>query len=93
MTSAERKQKILALQAEIKAKQQELWALEKDCSHEMRPLTKKELADEWMSVSATCLICNEDFGWRCKNSPTSICEYDDEGSEYCIHCQQPSERK
>jgi hypothetical protein len=44
-----------------------------DCSHKLRPLKPDELADDWMSISAICTICREDFGWRCKLSPDGIC--------------------
>ena len=40
-----------------------------------KPLTKKELADEWMSVSAVCTQCNKYYGWRCKKSPDGVCHY------------------
>ncbi len=47
------------------------------CTHEkFRPLTKGELTDRWMSIGAYCQICGKDFGWRCKESPDSVCHYE-----------------
>jgi hypothetical protein len=90
-------ERLARLKIEAREKQQELWSVEQElqekCKHRFRPLTKKELADQWMSVGARCLDCGMDFGWRCKVSPTGYCEYGDDGSEYCIHCEHPSERK
>ncbi len=49
--------------------------LKATCKHEFKPLTPKQLADKWMSEGAHCLICNEGFGWRCKESPDGVCHY------------------
>lgn len=38
-------------------------------------MTKKQLADQWMSVSAYCLVCVSHLGWRCKESPDGVCHY------------------
>lgn len=46
-----------------------------ECKHEFKPLTDKQLADKWMSVSATCIHCKNDFGWRCIKSPDGACHY------------------
>jgi hypothetical protein len=46
-----------------------------ECPHNFSPLTPKQLADKWMSVSADCLACNRDFGWRCQKSPDGVCHY------------------
>jgi hypothetical protein len=45
------------------------------CHHEFRPLTTAELEDKRMSEAAHCLICGENFGWRCKKSPDRVCHY------------------
>lgn len=52
-----------------------LQKLKDECPHLLRDLTTKELADEWMSVGASCIGCGTDFGWRCKESPDSVCHY------------------
>ena len=49
--------------------------LKRGCKHELIPLTEDQLANKWMSVHATCDICEEDFGWRCKVSPDGVCHY------------------
>ena len=41
--------------------------------------------------SAGCVICDTDFGWWCPDSKDHKCEYDE--NEWCIHCEQPDERK
>ncbi len=99
MMPEERKQKMQQLCIDIKklnAESAELHSqlrdLRKDCVHEFRPLTKKELADKWMSVSADCIICGQDLGWRCKENPKGYCEYDDNPDD-CTHCHLPDERK
>lgn len=45
------------------------------CKHAFSKLREKDLKDEWMSVSAKCSDCGEYFGWRCKESPDSVCHY------------------
>jgi hypothetical protein len=53
--------------------------------HQLRPLTEYELADPWMSVSACCDLCGDNFGWRCKVSPDGICHYhNEEGKFYSL---------
>lgn len=52
--------------------------LKASCKHNFPPLTAEQLADEWMSESAYCTICNTAFGWRCKDSPDSVCHYTDD---------------
>lgn len=52
--------------------------LYKTCPHRYRPLTKAELADEWMSVPAVCLICESHHGHRCKESLDGVCHYRNE---------------
>jgi hypothetical protein len=42
---------------------------------------------------AHCIGCGERFGWYCEESPSLMCEYDDEYPEYCIYCGEPEERK
>ena len=49
--------------------------LKKRCSHELKVLSEKDMRDKWMSVGADCMICGSDWGWRCKNSPDSVCHY------------------
>jgi len=41
---------------------------------------------------ANCEICIKNLGWYCEKSPSLCCEYDHD-SEYCIYCEEPSERK
>jgi hypothetical protein len=96
------KAKIGELIGQIKVKQAELRDMSRACvdmctEHVFRPLTKKELADKWMSEDAICLVCGLNFGWRCKVSPTGHCTYEKE-DEYgndpcCDHCGLPDERK
>ena len=45
------------------------------CRHVLRPLTPEEIADQWMSVEAECLVCKTPFGWRCQDSPDGVCHY------------------
>ena len=45
------------------------------CPHWFKELTEAELNDKWMSVGATCKMCHKSFGWRCKDSPDSVCHY------------------
>ena len=45
------------------------------CPHSLPLLTPRQLDDEWLTVSAVCEICGEDFGWRCKSSPDTVCHY------------------
>lgn len=59
----------------IESCHKELDELLSNCPHWFRELTEKELADEWGSVVALCEICHQEFGWRCKESPDSICHY------------------
>lgn len=69
MTPAERKQKIEFHLSEINR-------LRKECQHSFKPLTSKQLSDEWMSVGAFCIGgCDKSFGWRCKKSPDGVCHY------------------
>lgn len=76
---------------QIREKEAQLYEAQKRCPHLFRHLTKEEQDDQWMTVTASCLICTKSFGWRCKVSPDQICHY----SEYmdCIHCGLPKERK
>lgn len=69
------KAKIVAKKLEFKIVSAELANLKEQCTHEMRPLTKKELDDKWMSVDALCVVCGKSFGWRCKVSPDGVCHY------------------
>lgn len=45
------------------------------CEHRLGQLSKKDLADKWMSVWADCIDCGQHFGWRCKKSPDGVCHY------------------
>ena len=56
----------------LEAKLEELL---KKCKHRFKELTKKQLADEWMSEDAYCVICKRHYGWRCKESPDQTCHY------------------
>lgn len=47
-----------------------------ECPHDFPPLTPEQLADRCLSTSAYCSSCGEAFGWRCKESPDSVCHYD-----------------
>lgn len=49
--------------------------LERTCIHEFKPLTERQLLDKWMTIDAKCIVCGEDFGWRCKESPDGVCHY------------------
>ena len=49
--------------------------LERTCMHELKPLTEQQLNDKWMSIFANCTVCDEHFGWRCKESPDGVCHY------------------
>ena len=42
--------------------------------------------------SMHCAICRKDMGWWCPKSKDHMCHYNS-GSEWCIHCGDPSERK
>jgi hypothetical protein len=53
----------------------EIRTLESTCQHELRELTDEEIADKEMTVSARCLCCGKEFGWRCKKSPDHVCHY------------------
>ena len=55
--------------------QRALFELQDACQCEFRELTADELDDEWMSVGARCLKCGQGRGWRCKESPDSVCHY------------------
>ena len=68
MTPEERKKK-------IKEHQEAIYKLLEECQHTFRILNSEQLADEWMSVSAGCIGCGQDFGWRCKESPDQVCHY------------------
>jgi hypothetical protein len=59
----------------------------KKCPHEIIPIDEPKDHD-----SARCWICNKDFGWYCKNSPTKFCKYEND-IDSCIYCCQPEERK
>lgn len=59
----------------------QLGQLERACSHKFRQLTATEVKDRWMSVGAVCIICRKYFGWRCVNSPDSVCHYFTEGNK------------
>lgn len=43
--------------------------------------------------SCVCLICGENLGWWCDKSPIHRCLYNKDGSEYCVYCGEPEERK
>jgi len=76
LTPEQRKVLIAEKKAAVEKLNRELWELKDSCSpHQFRELKPKELADEWMSVGSTCLICGEHFGWRCKVSPDGVCHY------------------
>lgn len=74
-TGAALAQAIQHAKAECDAANQRLYRLKKGCPHKLRSLTEEELADQWMSVGARCMICSEHFGWRCKISPDGVCHY------------------
>lgn len=61
--------------AKIQEHRDAITQLTNECRHVFKPLTQKELADKWMSVSAVCLGCGGYFGWRCKKSPDGACHY------------------
>ena len=75
LTPQERKEIIRSLEKESTLVQRELRKFRESCTHTFRELTRKELADEWMSESAECIICKSCFGWRCKVSPDHVCHY------------------
>jgi hypothetical protein len=41
---------------------------------------------------AYCIICEESFGWYCKESPTKYCDFSVHFIE-CKYCGQPRSRK
>jgi hypothetical protein len=43
--------------------------------------------------SCICLICGENLGWWCDKSPIHRCLYNKDGSENCLYCGEPEERK
>ena len=54
----------------------EMWKLMAECPHSFKPLSEKELKDEYFSDSAICISgCGQRFGWRCKESPDGVCHY------------------
>lgn len=69
------RQGIVDHRAEIRRHSEAIGDLIAECTHHLKPLTEKELADEWMSVGAVCVDCRHDFGWRCKVSPDGVCHY------------------
>jgi len=71
----ELKQQIKYIEQDISEKEEDLHLIIKNCPHEFRELTPKQIKNEWMSESATCLICGTDFGWRCNKSPDHVCHY------------------
>lgn len=92
-------------QAIIKAHQDELNDLIRECPHEFRD-----------KMSAYCSICKRDFGWYCPKSPDHTCYYYSdngfvelrngekvpvpeghdkrwESYDCCVFCNEPDERK
>lgn len=70
------KQQIAEATATAANAQKKLWDLVRSCEdHSLRPLTEQEQADEGLSITARCEICNHDFGWRCLKSPDGVCHY------------------
>lgn len=67
----------------IRNSEKKLSSLRKDCSHFIGDITDKERVllrnAPWkvsMRVSiATCTVCGLDFGWKCPDSPDSVCHY------------------
>ncbi len=71
------KEEIEKHQAAIKEHQKAIFELKKSCQHCFQPLTSKQIEDRWLSISAYCLNCGQNFGWRCKESPDQVCHYID----------------
>ena len=69
------KAQIKDLEKQISDLSDKLSNLVKNCEHKFKVLTKKQLADRWMSEGAYCSICERNFGWRCKVSPDQCCHY------------------
>jgi hypothetical protein len=89
MDNKQRKQLIHNCLGKLRKYSRILNRLNRNCPHEFEPLTTEELADQWMSVGAYCLICDKSFGWRCKESPDGVCHYknevDDKQLLFCVH--------
>lgn len=49
--------------------------LRRQCTHHLSPLTPSQRGEEWMCIRAHCEVCEASFGWRCKESPDSVCHY------------------
>jgi hypothetical protein len=83
MTSRELKEAIEQLRAQISELNRKLWTLEEECPHDIQRHYN----------SMHCVICGEDFGWWCPNSPDHYCHYDKGNDDSCDYCGQPDERK
>ena len=82
MDNLERKIRIETCKKGIAEFNNELIDLVQNCPHEI--IRSHD--------SAICRICDTDFGWWCPKSPDHLCEYE-KGSEWCIWCGEPTERK
>jgi hypothetical protein len=71
-------------QAQIRSLNKELDQIKANCKHAFKPLTQKQLDDKWMSISAECTVCGQDFGWRCKESPDSVCHYESSNGKVAL---------
>lgn len=69
------KSAILQAKLNLKTASDAFYELKRNCICEFKPLTQKQLDDEWISETARCLICGECHGWRCKESPDGVCHY------------------
>jgi hypothetical protein len=82
LAQADLRQQILDAKAAMDSATGAYWRLRAMCTHSY--VEKDE--------SAICAICEDRGGWWCPDNPSHLCEYQG-GSEYCIHCGAPEERK
>lgn len=72
---------------------EELQKIRSSCDHVAAHMVgKKDLTSE----GAVCEKCQADLGWWCPINPKHYCEYNEEEDpcrDFCIHCDNPEERK
>lgn len=73
------KEQIEAARGEVQAADDRVHVLMRQCPHEFKLLTdemKHELREcSYEYGSAICQICDNNFGWRCADSPDTVCHY------------------